>query len=116
MHKLGSICFLAVAAAAAAACTGTIDGDPYVEPPPDPYDVLDKSQQEGPPRYSSRIHGCTKMRYATLGNVLASRGVALGAAGADSAGRIYRDGRAALGGPNYPARVRETIELGLATT
>jgi hypothetical protein len=113
MLKLGSILFLA---SAAFACTGTIDGDPFVGPPPDPYEELEELQREGPPRYSSRVHGCMKMRYLTLGNVLASRGVALGAAGADTAGKIYRDGRAALGAPNYGARVRETIELGLATT
>lgn len=113
MRKLGPILFLA---SAAFACTGTIDGDPFVGPPPDPYEELEELQREGPPRYSSRVHGCTKLRYLTLGNVLASRGVALGAAGPDTAGRIYREGRAALGAPNYAARARETIELGLATT
>ena len=113
MHKLGLILFWATAAAA---CTGTIDGEPFVGPPPDPYEELEKLQREGPPRYMSRVHGCTKMRYQTLGNVLASRGVAVGAAATDSAGKIYRDGRAALGASNYAARVRETIELGLATT
>lgn len=113
MHKLGSILLIA---SAAVACTGTITGEPFEEPPPDPYEVLEQIQREGPPRYSSRVHGCAKMRYLTLGNVLASRGVALGAAGEVSAGKIYRDGRAALGAPNYAARIRETIALGLATT
>jgi hypothetical protein len=113
MHKLGLVSLLC---AAAFACTGTIDGDPFVGPPPDPYEELEELQREGPPRYASRVHGCAKLRYLTLSNVLASRGVALGAAGPDTAGRIYRDGRAALGGPNHAARVRENIELGLATT
>jgi hypothetical protein len=113
MHKLGPIL---LAASAAAACTGTIDGDPFVGPPPNPYEELERLQREGPPRYSSRIHGCAKLRYRTLGNVLASRGVALGATGEVSAGKIYTDGAAALGAPNYAARVRENIELGLATT
>jgi hypothetical protein len=116
MHKLHSIVFVISCLASASACTGTIDGEPYVGPPPDPYEELARIQREGPPRYASRVHGCTKIRYGTLGNVLASRGVALGAAGEVTAGKIYRDGKAALGGPNYAARVRENIELGLATT
>ena len=104
------------ALAAAAACTGTIDGDPFVPPAPNPYEELERLAREGPPRYASRVHGCAKLRYLTLGNVLASRGVALAAAGETSAGRIYATGRAALGAPNYAARVRENVELGLATT
>jgi len=113
MHKLVPILLLA---ATAAGCTGTIDGDPYLGPPPNPYEELERLQREGPPRYSSRVHGCTKMRYQTLGNVLASRGVALGATAETSAGQIYASGRAALGAPNYAARIRENTELGLATT
>jgi hypothetical protein len=104
------------ALAAAAACTGTIDGDPFVPPAPNPYEELERLAREGPPRYASRVHGCAKLRYLTLGNVLASRGVALAAAGETSAGRIYATGRAALGAPSYAARVRENVELGLATT
>lgn len=99
-----------------AACTGTIDGEPYLGPAPDPYEELERIQREGPPRYTSRVHGCTKVRYATLGNVLTSRGVALGATGDTTAGNIYTRGAAALGAPNYGARVRETLDLGLATT
>ena len=116
MHKLHLIVLVASGLSAASACTGTIDGEPFVGPPPDPFEELARIQREGPPRYSSRVHGCTKMRYLTLGNVLASRGVALAAAGEVTAGRIYRDGKAALGAPNYSARARENIELGLATT
>jgi hypothetical protein len=115
-HTLYSIGLVAMAIAGAAACTGQIDGDPFIGPPPDPYEELERIGREGPPRYSSRVHGCTKLRYGTLGNVLASRGVALGATGELSAGNIYMRGKAALGGPNYGARVRENVELGLATT
>ena len=98
-----------------AACTGTIEFTP--DPPvPDPFALLDQAERVGPPRYTSRIHGCPKIRYATLGNVLASRGVDLTAAGADSAGEMYRASQAALGGPNLGARVRENIDIGLATT
>lgn len=123
MIKLGSILLTAqvaaitAIAAASPACTGTIDGDPILGPAPNPYEELERLQREGPPRYSSRVHGCSKMRYLTLGNVLASRGVSLAAGGGDlTAGGIYTTGRAALGAPNYGARVRETIALGLATT
>ena len=95
-----------------AACTGTIEShsDP-VEP--DPFDTLDSLEQPGPPRYTSRVHGCTKMRYATLGNVLASRGVDLAGSGA---GALYTGGAQALAAPNYAARLREGIDIGLATT
>jgi hypothetical protein len=110
---------LAAGAVAAAACTGEITGGPFTDLPPsprNPYEELERLQREGPPRYSSRVHGCTKLRYRTLGNVLRSRGVALAATGEVSAGRIYREGSAALGAPSYAGRVRETLELGLATT
>ena len=108
MRKLGSILLFA---SVAAACTGEITGDLA-----NPYEELDRLQREGPPRYSSRVHGCTKVRYLTLGNVLASRGVALAATGEGSAGQLYRDGRSALGAPSYAELTRETIELGIATT
>jgi hypothetical protein len=55
------------------------------------------------------------MRVATLGNVLASRGVNLAATDALSAGSIYRTSTIALGAANYAARTRENIELGVAT-
>jgi hypothetical protein len=113
MHKLPVILLFA---SLASACTGEITGDPFTAPPLDPYEELERLQREGPPRYSSRVHGCTKVRYRTLGNVLRSRGVALAATGDVAAGRIYRDGGAALGAPNYEARIRENVELGVATT
>lgn len=98
------------------ACTTTIDALPDPPAPPDPFDVLDQSERSGPPRYTSRVHGCTKLRYATLGRVLASRGVDLAATDATSAGKIYSDGAQALGAANLGARVRENIDVGLATT
>jgi hypothetical protein len=123
MHRLHLICLVSLvwgasAMAGLAGCTGTdgeILGDPG-PPPPDPYGELARIQREGPPRYTSRVHGCPKMRYRTLGNVLASRGVDLAAGGELSAGGLYAAGGPALGAPNYAARVRENIDLGLATT
>jgi hypothetical protein len=98
-----------------ASCTGEVVGDPTL-PSPDPFAELERLQREGPPRYASRVHSCPKMRYRTLGNVLASRGVDLAATGELSAGNLYTKGGPALGAANYAARVRENIDPGLATT
>src|SRR5690242_16358183 len=43
----------------------------------DPFEVLARIQQEGPPEISSRLHSCQKLKYATLGNVLTQLGVDL---------------------------------------
>lgn len=101
-------------AAGGAGCTGEVVSEDL--PSPDPFAELERAQREGPPRYASRVHGCPKPRYRTLGNLLASRGVDLTATGELTAGHLYSQGAQALGGPNYAARVRENIDLGLATT
>jgi hypothetical protein len=77
----------------------------------DVWNLLERLQAEGPPKYTARVHSCTKIRYATIGRILTSRGVDVGAAAALSAGGLYRSGTQALGAPNYQARVRENIEL-----
>lgn len=109
MHLPRLLCVVA----AVAGCTGEITGNP---PPSDPFAELERIQRDGPPRYASRVHSCAKLRYRTLGNLLASRGVDLAAADELSAGALYSRGSPALGGPSYAARVRENIEIGLATT
>src|SRR5688572_3298320 len=43
----------------------------------DPWAVIDRLAKEGPARYTSRVHGCAKIRYQTFGNVLTSLGVNL---------------------------------------
>ncbi|HZS42107.1 MAG TPA: hypothetical protein VFF06_35000 [Polyangia bacterium] len=79
---------------------------------PDPFAILDRIQQQGPPEISTRMHSCQKLKYATLGNVLKDLGVNLGAQSTPpSAGQLYAGGAQAMGGPNYGARVAETIEL-----
>lgn len=78
---------------------------------PDVWDVLDRIKEEGPARYASRLHSCPKMRYATIGRLLESRGVDLGASGETSAGRMWASSDQALGSPNYSARARESLEL-----
>src|SRR5262245_18255774 len=94
----------------------TADVTDWEMPPADPYAELERIQREGPPRYASRVHTCPKIRYRTLGNRLASRGVDLGATGDLTAGQLYRQAGQALGAPNYASRVREKIDLGLAIT
>src|SRR5690348_8715640 len=96
-------------------CTGEITGDAS-PPSPDPFAELERLQREGPPRYASRVHSCAKLRYLTLGNLLASRGVDLAATGELTAGNLYARGGPALGAASYATRARETIELGLSTT
>lgn len=81
----------------------------------DVWDLLARLQDEGPPEYSAHVHSCPKMRYSTLGRVLASRGVDIGANGDTSAGRMYRTGDQALGVANYGARVPEASELTAAS-
>jgi len=81
----------------------------------DPWPALDRQEREGPPRYASRVHSCSKVRYRTLGNLLTSRGVNIANTDPLSAGSIYTLDEPGLGGPNYAQRSRENIELGLAT-
>ncbi len=77
----------------------------------DVWELLDRLTKEGPPKYTARTHSCAKIRYATIGRILASRGVDLGAGGDVSAAGLYNGGSQALGAPNYGARVRENLEL-----
>jgi hypothetical protein len=81
----------------------------------DAREVLARMAEEGPPAYRARLHGCRKMRYGTIGRVLAGLGVDLGATGATSAGAMYRGSDQALGAPNYAARIPETTELTTAS-
>ena len=81
----------------------------------DPFDIIKQKAEEGPPTVSTRLHSCQKMSYATLGALLASRGVDLGATAKQgqppTAGQLYRGGSQALGAPNYLARTREPTQL-----
>ncbi|MFT3698860.1 MAG: hypothetical protein QM831_37280 [Kofleriaceae bacterium] len=101
-----------------ASCTADVDenvADTQNDYTSDPWPQLDRTEREGPPRYYSRVHSCPKIRYNTLGHVLASRGVNVAATGSDTAGQIYTSSKASLGGPNYSSRTREVVELGVAT-
>ncbi|HEY5950214.1 MAG TPA: hypothetical protein VIV40_32185 [Kofleriaceae bacterium] len=76
-----------------------------------PWELLDRLTKEGPPRYTSHVHSCSKVRYKTLGNVLSSLGVNVANTTALSAGDLYRNGFNALGGANYANRIRENINI-----
>jgi hypothetical protein len=70
-----------------------------------PWEVLAERQAAGPLRYQSRVHGCVKVRYSTVGNMLASRGVSTGG----TAGTLFTSGMNSMGAPVYDSRVRENL-------
>src|SRR3954469_1903609 len=114
-----------------AACTDNLDtGNQNDQPPPGStsgsdentfdhdnsgisvWDLIDRLTKEGPPSFSSQMHGCTKPTYATLKNILVSVGVQFPATpAATSAAALYTSGAAAMGAPNYGARVRENMAV-----
>src|SRR3954453_14646592 len=114
-----------------AACTGDIQDTSQTETPPpgtttgsdtntfdhdnnqiSVWDLIDRLTKEGPPSFSSQMHGCTKPRYATLKNILISVGVQFPATpAATSAAGLYNSGASAMGAPNYGARVRENLAV-----
>jgi hypothetical protein len=76
-----------------------------------PWELLDRLTKEGPPRYTSKVHSCSKVRVRTLGNILSSFGVNTANATALSAGQLYTSGVNALGQANYSNRIRENIAI-----
>jgi len=79
-----------------------------------PWDLLDRLQKEGPPKYTSHSHSCSKVRYDNLGRVLTSLGVPNIAAAtppAGSAADLYKTGDNAMGASNYANRIRENIGI-----
>ena len=80
---------------------------------PDPFEVLQRIQDTGPPEISTRMHSCAKIKYATLGTLLTSLGVNLASTAAkgapQTAGQLYMGGSQAMGIANFGARVREAI-------
>ncbi len=79
----------------------------------DPFQVLSRIQEQGPPEFSTRMHSCAKMRYSTVGNVLQNLGLAT-TGGATTAGGLYASGAGALGKPDYANRIAESVELSTA--
>lgn len=78
---------------------------------PSVWDLIDRLTKEGPPSFSSQMHGCTKPRVNTLGNVLTSIGINTANTTSLSAGQLYTSGGPSMGAPNYAARVRENIAV-----
>jgi hypothetical protein len=117
-----------LAIVAAAGCAGDLTTTPN-EPPPgstsgdqsttfdhqndgiSPWDLLDRLQKEGPPRYTSHVHSCPKVRVRTLASVMTAVGINPTNMTALSAGDLYTTGSSALGGPNYGGRIRENISI-----
>ena len=77
----------------------------------DPWSVIDRLAKEGPFRYTSHVHSCSKVRVRTLGTVLASLGVNVNNTALNSAGLLYRNGSIAMGAPNFGNRIRENIGI-----
>jgi hypothetical protein len=114
-----------------AACTGDLDETPPPgeEPPPGSttggpdntfdhqndgpsvWEIIDRLSRQGPPKYTSQVHGCTKLTYANLANVLKSVGVDMTATGQVSANQLYLTGYNAMGGANYENRIRENLNI-----
>jgi hypothetical protein len=87
--------------------------DPGESGQKDPFEILKERADEGPPEIRTRLHGCTKIRYAALGDLLSSRGVNLAATAGTgqpkTAGQLYTQGKDALGFAKLDAREAETF-------
>lgn len=82
--------------------------DPGESGQKDPFEILKEHAEEGPPEVRTRLHGCTKLRYDAIGQLLASRGVNLAATGTPkTAGQLYATGGDALGIAKFDAREAE---------
>jgi hypothetical protein len=83
----------------------------------DPSQVVATNQAIGSPEVVARLHACGKIPYASLGTILASRGVNIqpaqapagGGAAPQTAGTLYAEGAAALGIADYSGRVAEMV-------
>ncbi|HTL84511.1 MAG TPA: hypothetical protein VL856_04970 [Acidimicrobiia bacterium] len=129
MTNFGFKMTILVASFGAVACSTDVNDEPSNTPPPgstsgdesttfdhendgySPWELIDRLAKEGPPRYTSKVHSCPKVRYATLGNVLKSLGVNTANATQLSAGQLYTSGFNAMGGASYANRVRENISV-----
>ena len=85
--------------------------DPGASGQKDPFQILKERAEEGPPEVRSRLHSCTKIPYASLGDFLTSRGVNLnavsGAGALKTAGELYKGGTDAMGVARFDARESE---------
>lgn len=135
--KLKTILF---ATAIGLGCMSSDDGDPSSDPGPtlptapapttgseettfdhdnttsvDPFELLERLEEEGPNEVRSRFHSCPKIRYRTIGRILGSRGVDMAKGGDFDAAKLYAEADQALGVANYGARIPETTDLTTAS-
>jgi hypothetical protein len=86
--------------------------DPGASGQKDPFEILKERAEEGPPEVRTRLHSCTKIPYASLGDFLTSRGVNLASTSSGgapkTAGELYKTGTDALGVARFDAREAET--------
>jgi hypothetical protein len=75
----------------------------------DSFDYRKRLNVEGDQEIAAHYHSCQKLKYATLGNILSSRGANMASTTAGSAAVLYKGGAQALGAPDYAARTAEAI-------
>ncbi len=109
-HRL-LITFALVALAGCASSTpATSDATGTLAPAPPAPPAFVQGVDAGAPSISmGPVHGCTKIRTATLGAILRSLGVAMDAAVPGSAAQLYASGADALGTARYAERTREPL-------
>lgn len=78
---------------------------------PSPWDIIDRLSKQGPTSFSSHMHACPKIKYESVGTLLASLGVNMTNTAAASAGLIYKNGASSLAAPSYVNRVRENVQV-----
>jgi hypothetical protein len=78
-------------------------------PVTDPTVVEQQTVAVGSIEVEARLHSCTKITYAALGQLMTSRGVVMTDSTKGSAGYIYQTGIDALGLADYPARTAEML-------
>jgi len=75
----------------------------------DPTVVEQQTVAVGSIEVEARLHSCTKITFAALGQMMTSRGVVMTDSTKGSAGYIYQTGVSALGLADYPARTAEML-------
>jgi hypothetical protein len=78
---------------------------------PSVWDIIDRINKQGPISFTSKMHACAKIKYASISNVLTGLGVNMASTTALSAAVLYKNGAASLGAPSYANRVRENIAV-----
>jgi hypothetical protein len=75
----------------------------------DPDQVEKETIAVGSIEVEARLHSCSKITYAALGQMLTSRGLDMTSTSQDSPGYLWQTGVSALGVADYAARVPEMI-------